>query len=468
MATSRFASEDPNSLLGRLVSRATAEDNHLSDAEMEWFQQAQASRRELETQREREREAVRQALIRRMVEAKAGQPQAAPQAAPAGGGDDFRPTIANARKQGHMTADMTSPQELVSAYVQAMLDAPPNPDAASNYSDDWKKWRAAKDAADRSTGERSLMGAAKQYYLSQTEPSKFGDFSEGDAVRLGLGGFAALPIAGAGVIPGAIAGAAMATPDAVLGTSDASDVALSSGIGAGLAAGIPALARGMKGMFYGTRSVPRVVADPMDLPARQAPLVRMREAAQLPDRSPPRLDRPPAGPYGGEDINGFLQRLNREMDEINNAPRVKQPFIDSRPMPTEQMALDMDMPQAAAPRASGTGTTVNGLKTELREAASATPKDINRLWRLRRLDDELSGWGDVSNVPRDTLMRSLQTSYKKAPPRKSGLQQLREQRQLALPERGRVAKEQPILIDPWGQTYFDVPTLYRAGGQVKG
>ena len=86
---------------------------------------------------------------------------------------------------------------------------------------------------------------------------------------------------------------------------------------------------------------------------------------------------------------------------------------------------------------------------------------------MRRLDQDIAGWGDLGDIPRDVIMRNLQTAYKRPFAKKSGLESIKgEQMRMSLPEYGRVAKEQPILIDPWGESYFEVPTLFSSGGRV--
>jgi hypothetical protein len=107
------------------------------------------------------------------------------------------------------------------------------------------------------------------------------------------------------------------------------------------------------------------------------------------------------------------------------------------------------------------------LRTELREAAAQPGVGIDRLGRLRRLDKEIQGFGDTSNLPRDVVMRELQRLYKQPFAKKNvgGLKQA-QQMSLSLPERGRKARPQYNLIDPWGESYSSVPVMYRSGGQV--
>ena len=200
----------------------------------------------------------------------------------------------------------------------------------------------------------------------------------------------------------------------------------------------------------------------MQLPPPKSPYGSLGAPKQV-----PQLASPPAGPYGGEDLQSFLQRLNRDMDEIN-APRPREPFITPhQPMPREQMELPMGYEKQSRP-VENPHSTQAWLRSELRNWANATPGDINRIGRLRRLDKDISDWGDIQNIPQDVLLRNMQTAYSRPFQRKGGLGALKnpEQMVMSLPEAGRVAKEQPILIDPWGQNYFDIPATYRSGGSV--
>ena len=87
---------------------------------------------------------------------------------------------------------------------------------------------------------------------------------------------------------------------------------------------------------------------------------------------------------------------------------------------------------------------------------------------LRRLGGDIANFGDLTGIPRDVVMRNLQTAFKRPFPKKGGLSAAAEQQSLSLPERGRVAKRQDILIDPWGESYSSVPVLFKNGGYVKG
>ena len=256
------------------------------------------------------------------------------------------------------------------------------------------------------------------------------------------------------------------TPEQLGRRSAQDDVLNALELGAG-AAMLPGAARGLRGMFYDKRMVPKVVPESTGLAAfSELNAVRPVERRAIPQGRQEALPQPPAGPYGGEDLYGFLGRLNRDMDEINASARANYRPPTPRPMPTEQMSLGLDMP-TPAPRADF-GVSRGQLEAELRDAIAATPGDINRVARLRRLGGDIANFGDLTGIPRDVVMRNLQTAFKRPFPKKGGLSAAAEQQSLSLPERGRVAKRQYMLIDPWGESYSSVPVLFKNGGYTKG
>lgn len=275
-------------LLDRIRQRALSEQG-LSDEEARGFQTL------------KEKELARLARLAEMLQDAAQARQA--RATPAPSGEDFRPSIANAERLG--LAEKPAPAEASpGAWVE---ETPP--------SEDWLKWKAAKDAADKATGERSLLGAAKQYYLSQTEPDKYGGISEGDATKAGLGMAAGIPLmpffSSASPVVAAAQGASSVLPDYLLGTSTKGDVAAAAALEGGIAHGVNKVLAKLapKGGLAQASRRPQQLQLGMDMPIppQRAPAGQpkwqwLQELQTAKD----------AG--GGIDRIGRLNRMGREME----------------------------------------------------------------------------------------------------------------------------------------------------------
>jgi hypothetical protein len=127
------------------------------------------------------------------------------------------------------------------------------------------------------------------------------------------------------------------------------------------------------------------------------------------------------------------------------------------------MALDLG--DALPPVRQRAGQSRADWLDEVKLAQSQAGGDIQRMGRLNRIKDEIKGWGDVSDVPIDVILRNLQNSYNRPFVRRSKTTfNPGEQMSLDFIERGR--RPQFKTMSPQGRWVDDVPTEYAVGGPV--
>lgn len=213
-----------------------------------------------------------------------------------------------------------------------------NPLTPREPQESWQKWRTSKDEADRATGDKSMLGALRQFYLSQTEPDKYGDkfMSEGDMTGLGLS--IAPLLAAPGLLMGNSVRAALGSGLAsevvpgVLGDHDAGDVAANTLLGGAIQKGLNTVFR--PGTMNATDDFlrnPRAAGD------------RFRQAMTRPRELPPLYDMPrlPAPAQAAPDPSaGWVERMkeiSRDMDEINAPRKPVRPGAGINPEELERM-----------------------------------------------------------------------------------------------------------------------------------
>lgn len=295
--------------------------------------------------------------------------------------------------------------------------------ATPGLHEDWKKWKAAKDAADAATGRGSLIGAAKQFYLGQTEPDKYAGkqfLSDAGMTELGLSAAPFLPVlptllsAGSGV--GAMLGqAALEALPTLMGSQDLGDAAFNTAIAGGGQMGINRLLSklGVKptynrlDQFLGagkprvplTRSV--VTAElASDMPG--APLANKllsNPSTQFPESLPTEV-------LPADNWPGLVAQSNRKMATIldriqreNGAHGVRG---TDYPMQGAWRGETTDLAPATTPRGRRRATSVGydaynpGHFIEFPttfDAAMAAPKIGDAGWQ------EGVGWGEVTRAP---------------------------------------------------------------------
>lgn len=349
--------------------------------------------------------------------------------------EDFTPSRANAQRLGY-EGPVVDPRPMAS-----MVETPP--------SAEWTKWNAAKAAADKATGERSLLGAAKQFYLSQTEPDKYGErFSEGDATKTGLMMAAGIPLAplmsSASPVVAGVQGAAAMLPDYLLGTSDGLDVASAAALEGGAAYGINKLAA-----LLAKRAAPSSALVGEYLPRRGG--LRLYQQGQLPNRSPALLAAPDGRVAAG--TPAIAGRTQRALPDLRPRPE----FLENAP---EGLYYTQALDGALAKAAEQVGKISGGRRKYRGKAGklgpAPTPTYVSNapdgLYMTPDLEAGLSVAGHdaraMGTPSYEALMRSIAADMD------------------SISHPSRSLRREFKTLSPYGDLVDGIPVQFRSGGRV--